>query len=379
MRAERHCCCTEVSSWFGDPDRLGLGVLFWLPALRRTTAVYALQMSIDDARRRLGDRPSLQRAVADRWLTLQAALPSDGFHPLYALLEWAGADPGVEAFLDGLERAVDAPIGGALASRIRRLTAGTAPSFDEYWSAVDELSFTSRLSDCDLAVRFGDASRGELDIVVSDDDEDLHIEMTARHQTRELEALQAMLTGRLADPFVIRLRVGRQTYRPVANEREEIARRVQNAVDGRPRVPTDVGITDLVDRRTLQIDVEPAGIPYVVTETTDLLGHYDPIPDVEDAIERKRRQLRPHEAVVVGVNVDSVSADVHAWALRRALESSGGTTPSIVVPANVVGAIAFLRQAPREPPMLAIWLPNRASTSAGSPLLNAVLACLHTR
>ena len=117
----------------------------------------------------------------------QSAKSVDEFHPLYALLESTTTEPGIESFLDGLERTLNAAIRGRVASRIRRLTSGTRT---DYWSAIDELSIAARLVSCGLT-----ATLGSPDVMVEDGVNSLAIELTAPERTRELEVLQELLAS----------------------------------------------------------------------------------------------------------------------------------------------------------------------------------------
>jgi len=117
---------------------------------------YAYVMTIATASKRLATRPRLRKVVSDQWLASEAAKSAEEGHPLYRFLEWEVPDASLEAFFDGLDRTLGAPIGGALTSRANRLTKGISPRFSDYWSALDELSIATRLADSGLVVRFGD-------------------------------------------------------------------------------------------------------------------------------------------------------------------------------------------------------------------------------
>jgi hypothetical protein len=338
-------------------------------------------MSIADAQRRLAGRPRLRRVISKSWLTEQAALIANQFHPLYGLLEWGIAASGIEAFLDGLERTLAAPIGGSVAERARRLTEGEPPHYSDYWAALDELSIATHLSDCGLAVRFGNSAAGELDLVVRAAGEELRMELTAPERTRELEALQLQITAGWTLPLVAHLLIGRVTYRPTRRERDLITARVRETASTLPTTLSAVDLGGLVDPGLLRVSIEPSTTAgYVESSSGDILGHYDPVPDIEDAIARKRRQLRRHTAVIMAVNINAINPDPYSWGLRSIIGAAYGTpVPSITCAANVVGAIAFLRGVPGSPPVMPLWLTNQAWAPPEPRPLAPVLACLGAR
>ena len=335
-------------------------------------------MSLADAERRLATRPRLQAAVSRTWLGDQAVRPPDETHPLYGLLEWAVDEAGIEAFLDGLEWTLGVPLGPGTTERARRLTEGDPPRFSDYWAAVDELSFGARLAACGLDVRFGDPARGEVDLLARDERDVMSLELTAPARTRELEALQAQITADWTLPFVARLVIGRETYRPIKRERDAIAARVHDAARSTPTTLVPVNLGEIVDPTLLRVTIEPSStVGYVVSRPGDAFGHYDPVPDVEDAIARKRKQLRSHAAVVVAVDISAIGPDPHGWALRTAITAAWrAPLPTISSAPNVVGAIAFLRAVPGGPPTLPLWMANREWSDFEPRLLARVLGCL---
>ena len=339
---------------------------------------YAYVMTIATASKRLATRPRLQKVVSDQWLAREEAKRAEDGHPLYRFLEWEVADASLEAFLDGLDRTLGAPIGGALTSRANRLTKGVSPRFSDYWSALDELSIATRLADSGLATRFGDPLRGEPDIVVGDGPETLLIELTAREISAELTRLQEQISDGWSWPVVARIHVSAGSYRPNKLERAEIVRRVHAAAAADPPVPLSVPIDDIVSAKKLTVFVEPgATFGYVSGVGDARWGGGDLMPALLEAIDRKRAQIKMQQQVVVGVALNQLDWDPYSWALRLAIGGSyGQAMPDIEVEPNVVGVLAFLRNIPGQAPMMAFWLKNRHAAGPSPSLLAAVLDSL---
>ena len=342
-----------------DPEQNGSTEHQWVRA----------PLSLRVARARLRTRASLGSKVDDRWLIAQSAKSADEFHPLYGLLESSSTEPGIESFLDGLERSLSAEIGGQVASRARRLTSG---SRTDYWSAIDELSFAARLTSCGLS-----ATLGTPDVVVKDAADTLTIELTAPERTRELEVLQELLAHEWRGPGGMTLHLGRQTWKPIARDRTAIAAEVRVAALAGPIEITDVPLHHIVAPDVLRIEIDPTAGLGVDSQTAAAFGAYDPVPDIESAIDSKRKQLRSLGEVVVAVDLWALDLNPLTFAIRSAMGlGAGDPLPKLDTYPNVVGVIAFFRGAPGAPPMSAFWLANAAWTGHEPPLLPAVLDCL---
>jgi hypothetical protein len=128
----------------------------------------------------------------------------------------------------------------------------------------------------------------------------------------------------------------------------------------------------------LRVVIDPSPtVGYVVTGPGGLGAEYDPLPDIADAVAKKRRQLRSLPSVAVAVNLNAINPDPFSWGLRSSIGVAyGASAPTVDVASNVVGVIAFLRGIPGAPPVLPLWLANRARSTPEPQLLVPVLACL---
>jgi hypothetical protein len=189
--------------------------------------------------------------------------------------------------------------------------------------------------------------------------------------------LQTAIAAAWAGPGSAILYLGRETYRPIQRVRRQIVDRVTLAARKASTKAVVVALDDLVEPSVLQIRIDPNLGLGVVSRTTDILGHYDPVPDIEAAIASKRAQVQGTEPIVVAVNLNGMHFDPYSWGVRHGLGAGAGTPlPSISTIPNVVGALAFLRQQPGLPPLMAFWLRNVQWTMADPPILDAVLRCL---
>jgi hypothetical protein len=328
-------------------------------------------VAIEHAQARLSARPRLRALIRPAWLVGQAARSREEWHRLYATLEFSGDNPGVDAFLDGLERALSAPIGGQYCQVAKRLT-GSDPS--HYRSAVDELSFATRLSDCGYKVT---VSRGTPDISARQGSQELRIELTAPLKTEKFFALQNRLGSGWKWPnHRVMLYVGSSMCRPTTRQREAIARAIELVASGEPGGKIEVDLNSIIEPRLLRAFVS-AGWGGVVTATGGYVD-FNPPPGIQEAVEKKRAQIGGKGDIILAVNLGGLHVDTYSWSMQTIADLGIGASPQPAVdaPANVSGVLAFNGGVPGQAPTLPVWLPNSARTDADPELLQPVLMCL---
>jgi hypothetical protein len=326
-------------------------------------------MALEDAQKRLSSRPFLRELVSPTWLAEQAATPSEAWRNLYAMLEFAGGHPGVDAFLDGLERTLGAPVSGPYRRIARRLVGSDSA---DYRSAVDELSVATRLTDCGYRVTVSSP-----DILAQHGSEALRIELTAPLKTKEFFALQNRLASQWHwSSHRLMLFVGNANYRPTTKECEAIAGAIEVVVSGLPAKRTEVDLGSIDEPTLLRAAISP-GWPGVFTTTGTRLGS-EPPAGIREAIERKRSQLRDKGDLMLAVNLGGLHVDPYSWSLGASNDFRYGATPQPTVdgPSNVLGVLAFNGGVPGQVLTLPVWLPNSARTEADPKLLRPVLICL---
>lgn len=216
-------------------------------------------MALEHALARLSSRSGLRALVKPTWLAGQAARPKPAWHSLYATLELAGDNPGVDAFLDGLERALSAPVSGPYRKVAQRLVGSDSA---DYRSAVDEMSVATRLTDCGYDVEVSSP-----DILAHHGSEVLRIELTAPLKTQEFYALQSRLASQWKWPtHRVMLFVSSGMYRPTTRERENIAEAIESLASCLPTERTEVDLGSIVEPRLLRAAVSPGWFG-VVTAT----------------------------------------------------------------------------------------------------------------
>ena len=239
-------------------------------------------MTATDAERRLTDRRTLSRLAASRWRRAQDGLPAERRHPLYALLEFPASEPGIEAFLDGVETVANVSLVGA-GSRAKRLTSSDHAA---YWSALDELSIACRLQACGLDVEFARVP----DLIVGRPEEILFLEFTAPHRTTALLALQEHIAGAWAWPIFVTLHLGHITWRPSTRQIGRVLDALDRAAASTP-VPEQVDLTAIVSPTILRATFDTAIGPGVASVTDALFGGYNPIADIERCSGRSTASL----------------------------------------------------------------------------------------
>jgi hypothetical protein len=248
-------------------------------------------MTIEHALARLSSRPGLRALIKPTWLARQAARPKEARHNLYATLESTGDNPGVDAFLDGLERALSAPVLGPYRKVAQRLMGSDSA---DYRSAVDEMSVATCLTDCGYKVTVSSP-----DILADDGSEVFRIELTAPLKTAEFYALQDRLASQWKWPsHRVMLFVGSGVYRPTTKEREAIAGAIELVASRLPTERTEVYLESIVEPRFLRVAISP-GWGGVVTATGGYVD-FDPPPGIQEAIEKKRSQLRGKGDIMLG-------------------------------------------------------------------------------
>jgi hypothetical protein len=328
-------------------------------------------MALDSARERLASRPRLHALVSPKWLAEQSAKPTPERRELYEMLELAADLAGVNAFLDGIERTLGAPVSGPLQKVARRLVDSDSAG---YRSAIDELSFAARLADCGHEVILGNPNP---DITVRSGPDFLGIELTAVRRTTGLDALQSRLASRWKWPnHRVTLFMGNRTYCPTTKEREAIVSLIEATASILPEATTQVDLSSIVDRRRLRAEVASGWSGVVATK--DLYVNYDPLADILDAIEDKRRQLRAAGETMLAINLGRAHIDAHTWFLRTVTDFGfGARNPPVVEgPANLLGVLAFTSVVPGQILAWPVWLRNSARTDPDPRLLQPVLTCL---
>lgn len=326
-------------------------------------------MALEHAQARLSSRPGLRALIRPTWLAEQAAKPSEARHDLYGRLEFSANHPGVDAFLDGLERTLGAPVSGPYRRVAQRLV-GSDPA--DYRSAVDEMSVATRLTDCGYRVTVGSP-----DIIAQDGSEVLRIELTAPLKTEKFYALQNRLTAEWKWPdHRVTLFVGSSMYRPTTGEREAIVEAIARVASCLPAERTVVDLDSIVERRLLSATVSP-GWRGVVTATGGYVDFVPP-PGIQEAIDKKRPQLRGKGDLTLAVNLGGLHVDPYSWSMEtsREFRLSASLGPTVDAPTNVLGVLAFNGGVPGQVLMLPVWLPNAARTDADPRLLQPVLMCL---
>jgi hypothetical protein len=326
-------------------------------------------MALEHAQARLSSRRSLRALISPRWLADQAAKPQEARHDLYAKLEFSADHAGVDAFLDGLARTLDAPVAGPYRKVAHRLVGSDSA---DYRSAVDEMSLATRLTDCGYKVTVSSP-----DVIASRGPDVFRIELTAPLKTEEFHALQNRLTTQWKWPdHRVMLFVGSSMYRPTTGEREAIAEAIALVASRLPTERTEVDLESIVERRLLHAAVSP-GWRGVATATG---GHVDFVPPsgIQEAIDKKRSQLRRAGDLMLGVNLGGLHIDSYSWSMQTSRDFSLGASagPSVDAPTNVVGVLAFNGGVPGQVLTLPIWLPNSARTDGNPKLLQPVLICL---
>jgi hypothetical protein len=326
-------------------------------------------MALEHAQARLSSRQSLYALIGPRWLAEQAAKPSGAWHDLYGKLEFSGDHAGVDAFLDGLERTLSAPVSGRYRRVAQRLVGSDSA---DYRSAVDEMSVATRLTDCGYRVTVSSP-----DILAQDGSEVFRIELTAPLKTEEFYSLQNLLTSQWNWPnHRVMLFVGSGTYRPTTKQREAIAKAIELAASRLPAERTEVDLEPIVAPGLLRAEISP-GWGGVVTATVTRVG-FDPPPGIQEAIEKKRSQLRGKGDIMLAVNLGGLHVDPYSWSMQTSSEFRLGASPhpTVDAPTNVLGVLAFNGGVPGQMLTLPIWLPNSARSDADPRLLQPVLMCL---
>jgi hypothetical protein len=212
----------------------------------------ARPMTIEHALARLSSRPGLRALIKPTWLARQAARPKEARHNLYATLQSTGDNPGVDAFLDGLERALSAPVLGPYRKVAQRLMGSDSA---DYRSAVDEMSVATCLTDCGYKVTVSSP-----DILADDGSEVFRIELTAPLETAEFYALQDRLASQWKWPsHRVMLFVGSGVYRPTTKEREAIAGAIELVASRLPTERTEVYLESIVEPRFLRVAISRVG------------------------------------------------------------------------------------------------------------------------
>ncbi len=326
-------------------------------------------MTIEHALARLSSRPGLRALIKPTWLARQAARPKEARHNLYATLESTGDNPGVDAFLDGLERALSAPVLGPYRKVAQRLMGSDSA---DYRSAVDEMSVATCLTDCGYKVTVSSP-----DILADDGSEVFRIELTAPLKTAEFYALQDRLASQWKWPsHRVMLFVGSGVYRPTTKEREAIAGAIELVASRLPTERTEVYLESIVEPRFLRVAISP-GWGGVVTATGGYVD-FDPPPGIQEAIEKKRSQLRGKGDIMLAVNLGGLHVDPYSWSMQTNTDFRTGASahPTVDAPTNVLGVLAFNGGVPGRQLALSVWLPNTARSEAGPKLLEPVLMCL---
>lgn len=326
-------------------------------------------MALEHAQARLYSRPSLCALIGPRWLAEQAARPSESWHDFYRKLQFSADPPGVDEFLDGLERTLSAPVSGPYRRVARRLVGSDSA---DYRSAVDEMSVATRLTDCGYMVTVSSP-----DILAQNGSDVFRIELTAPLKTQEFYSLQNRLTSQWSWPdHRVMLFVGSGTYRPTAKEREAIARAIELAASRLPAERTEVDLEPIVSLSLLRAAISP-GWGGVVTATGTRVG-FDPPPGIQEAIEKKRSQLRGKGDIMLAINLGGLHVDPYSWSMHTSKDFKVGASPrpTVDAPINVLGVLAFNGGVPGQVLTLPVWLPNSARTDADPRLLQPVLTCL---
>jgi len=328
-------------------------------------------MALEHVQARLSARPRLCALISRAWLVEQSAKPRAAQHDLYRSLESPADHPSADAFLDGLERTLEARVSGPLQRVAKRLVGS---DLADYRSAVDEMSVATRLADCGYKVT---VSRGTPDIIARQGLQELRIELIAPLKTEKFYALQNRLVSQWKWPnHRVMLFVGSSMYRPTTKEREVIAEEIQLIASRLPTARTDVDLASIVAPSLLRATVSP-GWGGVVTATG---GHVDfaPPPGIQEAIKKKRSQLRGKGDIMLAVNLGGLHIDPYSWSMQTSTDFKLGASPQPTVdaPANVLGVLAFNGGVPGQALTLSIWLPNSARTEADPRLLQPVLMSL---
>jgi hypothetical protein len=115
----------------------------------------------------------------------------------------------------------------------------------------------------------------------------------------------------------------------------------------------------------------------VVTATGGYVDFHPP-PGIQEAIEKKRSQLRGKGDVMLAVNLGGLHVDPYSWSMQTSKDFKVGASPHATVdaPTNVLGVLAFNGGVPGQMLTLPIWLPNSARSDADPRLLQPVLMCL---
>jgi hypothetical protein len=101
----------------------------------------------------------------------------------------------------------------------------------------------------------------------------------------------------------------------------------------------------------------------------------DPPNGIQEAIEKKRSQLRGKGDTVLAVNLGRLHVDPYFWSLEitRDFRIGASAQPTVDAPSNVLGVLAFNGGVPGLPLKLPVWLPNSARSEADPELLQPVL------
>jgi len=326
-------------------------------------------MALEHALARLSSRLSLLALIGPRWLADQAAKPQEARHDLYCKLEFSADNADVDAFLDGLDRTLNAPVAGPYRKVAHRLVGSDSA---DYRSAVDEMSVATRLTDCGYKVTVSSP-----DIIASHGPDVFRIELTAPLKIEEFFALQNRLTAEWKWPdHRVMLFVGSSMYRPTTGEREAIAEAIALVASCLPAERTEVDLGSIVERRLLHAAVSP-GWGGVATATGGYVD-FEPPPGIQEAIDKKRSQLRGKGDLTLAVNLGGLHVDPYSWSMQASRDFRLGASlgPTVDAPANVLGVLAFNGGVPGQALTLPVWLPNSARTEGNPKLLQPVLMCL---
>lgn len=335
-------------------------------------------MSLTSARERRDVLSNLARYVSDDWLAVEARKGRGLWHPLYDWLEAPAGYNDADATLDSIEGALGAQIGGALASRAKRLTADRA----DFWSAIGELYLAARLSECGL-----NPALGKPDIVVSSGDgERLAIELNSIHATHDATRLQELLAARWISPMGALLWCPDRRIKIPLSTAQRVVARVLEAARTRSGVPVEnedtlgprvrgleVPIADLIDPGALRVFLKDGGPGNVVSTSGVRSRLVDPWPDLERRLSEKLRQLEDYDCAIVAVEAGFAHLHANLWAERAA---SGHGAPRLETKSNVAGLVLYWLDVRRHRPSKGFMFPNVKAICAGSSLLRDTLACL---
>ncbi|MGA2514317.1 MAG: hypothetical protein ABSG37_11980 [Candidatus Limnocylindrales bacterium] len=327
-------------------------------------------MTLEDAQARLSTCPSLGKLVKQKWLDEEAAKATEDQSDLYRMLEWDW--PGIDGFLEGLERTLNARVSGPYNKIADRLTSSDTSN---YRSALDELSFSTRLRDCGYEVTVG--SPGRPDILAQQGSRSLLIELTAPLKTRWFYALQGQIARQWkATGHRVVLVPGDKPFVSSPKQDAAIIKEIMAVVAHSPTETVYLDLSSVVDPETLRVEVAP-GWTGVVAATSPYRT-FDPLPDIEETISKKRTQLLRAGEVVLAINLDRLQLGAHTWSLSKNNDFRyGARSPTIEAPTNVIGVLTFHGGAvPGGVVTMPNWLANSARTEAGPELLQPVLMAL---